>query len=576
MGERFYYFWLRFRWLIVLAGVVLPLVAGFLAGTLGGSSPQSTSVTSTTLAAKDAEVLAGGASALAACDGITETDELFACRINLQPRTPVVLREDASAFLVDGAWRSFDGSSDVIAADGVPDAALNELVSGFTADLDNDGSVEYVLVTGTEDGVLRVLSRVPGGGLRDTAPARGLDRVTRAALVLPLDANRDGWMDLLVSSALLPEEEQEESATLTRGIYLLVNGGWRSPGAFETVDAVRVGVEGSASTASLPVDDIVGGSSVDLDRDGFLDVVLLGRQGKAAVHWGAGSLAAWSSSRATDLLVPVGATSLTSGDLDVDGRDELLISYDVSLSSAYGTLCTTQLDGRPCTPYPGLSATGGVAVLRQGDGRSFAPDQERAVVDVARASDVTLTDIDGDGLVDLLVSREAMNAEGGVVVHRGTPGADGGIAAFVRGEVIGRGAVGRIRAVDLDANGALDLVMTGRGEERAQLWKNTYTPVRHVRLAVRGAASLSSVGSTPDAIGARVTISDLDNKVLTITLGQGQLTGDLLIPLPLRDGAWSGREAVPTIEVFFPATGRTRTLSNVATGALVDVVEPGE
>jgi len=588
VGERLYYFWLRFRWPIVMAAVLLTAGAGALAGTFRGATTAGP-VTSVPAAPQDeTQVVADGESALDTCVGLTTPQDLFECRVRLEAKSPIVVRADGGAFLAGGEWRDLvgDGEEIEVAGPGADalDAALADIASGFAADLDNDGSPEYVLSVG-ESGKRRlvILSAGPDGKLRDTTRIRGFGETCASVrgcirdvdLVLPVDADEDGWLDIIVSSAYAGETDWADVDS-GRDLSIVANRGWRSPGTFVEQALTRIGAKSAGVDPTTLVWRIVDGATVDMDRDGHSDLVLADRNGNGVVHWGSGSLEAWADSAPTRIQLPIGATGLAIGDVDGDGDDDLLVSYDVSLGNAGSSLCAPRSDGRPCTPYPGLSFSGGVAVIL-GDGRrSFTPDETLALADVAGASDVEFADFDGDGLPEIAVARENLDeAIGGVVVHR--PRLENGtVSAYTAGQVIGKGPVGRIRAADVDGDGRVDLAMTGRGETAARIWRNPGDPIRYLRLTLAGSAGLDVVGTTPAALAVVVTVSDLDGDNRTVSVTSDTPPGGILLTLPLTAGGWRGDEAVPRVEVLFPATGRKVVLTSVPTGETVTVTEPAQ
>lgn len=572
MGERILYFWLRFRWFIVAGALLVTVGAGALGGTFLQGGGQDTTTSTPTDTPEAVVVVADGESALASCDGIEKRDELFACRVALGARTPIVLDGAGTGFLVGGAWQGADGTSTPIELDGGGTGTLTGLAAGVTVDLDNDGFPEHVIASG-QNADLRVLSQQPGGGVRDTAPVRGLDAIPNVNLILPIDANRDGWIDLIVSSTRTPEGQNGAAGRALRGVDILVNRGWEAPGTFDLRKAIRIAP--TASSAGAPVflaDHIVDGYVGDIDGDAELDIALVDRRGGAAIHWGT-TTPNWGDVRPTEFRLPIGVTGLDAGDIDGDGDTDLVASYDVSLGSAFGNVCPVQLNGRPCTLAPGMSLSGGVAVLVQEAPRSITLSDTLSVKDVRNASDVVLADLDGDRSLEIVVSRETLDGEGGVTVYRAAAPAET-TAVFEVGESIGTGAVSSIRAVDLDGNGMPDIAMTGRGTAKAQLWLNSNAPKRFLHLDFRGAGGFESVGTSRSAVGVKITLTDIDNRTVSVTSDADHIGEGLLLSLPLTTGAWAGTEAVPRIEITFPLTGRTVTLTNVATGERRTVDEP--
>jgi hypothetical protein len=574
MGERIFYFWLRFRWLIVAGAFIVTIGAGALSGSFLQAGGESSTVNSDTVTPEEVIVVADGTSALASCDGIEKRDELFACRVALEGRAPIVLNVEGTGFLVDGAWQDAFGATTPLEVAGSAPDTLTRLAAGVSVDLDNDGFSEYVIASG-ERATLSVLSQKPGGGVRDTAKVRGLDAISNVNLILAFDANRDGWLDLVVSSIRAVDGQTGVSGQLRRGVDIFLNRGWESPGSFGQGEPVR-NIPGANRTAA-PVyasEHIADGYVGDIDGDGELDLTLIDRRGGALIHWGA-ETSDWGAELPTELRIPTGATGLDAGDIDGDGDVDLIVSYDVSLGSAFGNLCPVQLNGRPCSPPPGMSIYGGVAVFVQDTPRALILSETLSVLDLRNASDVIIADIDGDRAADIVVSRETLDGEGGVTVYSPV-NVNGTITEFEAGAEIGTGAVSSLRAVDLDGNGMPDIAMTGRGSAKAQLWINSNEARRFLHLDLRGAGGLETVGTARSAIGVRITITDIDNQTLSMTSDLDHAGEGVLIHLPLTTGAWAGTEAVPRVEITFPLTGRTLTLTNVTTGERLTVDEPAK
>ena len=571
MGERILYLWLRFRWFIIVGVTLLAVLAGALGGTLTREGAVSPSTTLPQEAAEEALVVADGENALAACDDIESPQDLFACRVSLEPRTPIVLNADGQSFLVNGSWQTADGTSDVISLPGATPGLLERMAAGVTVDLENDGFPEYVIASGADgEAALRVLSENPGGGLRDTAEIRGLGDVKNVNFILPVDVNYDGWLDLVVSSAqtAVADRQDLKPGSVWYKLYIFENRGWEAPGTFTLAGLLPTAKEGAGISAILLVD----GHVADVDRDGALDIVVVDRRGLAAIHWGSRT-AALPEGRPLEFEIPVGATGLDLGDVDGDGDIDLAVSYDVSLGGAANTFCSGQSNGRPCTIEPGMSLYGGVAIMAQGPVREFTLSTSLSIKDIRNASDVTLADLDGDRYLSVIVARETVDGSGGVTAYRPEIGGDG-VASFQEAERIGNEAVSKLRTVDLNRDGLPDIAMTGRGTTKTQLWLNTNAPGRYIHLDIRGGAGFAAVGTSRSALGVQVAVTDVDSKTVTTHVDSDQLEEGLLLALPLTKGAWAGTEAVPRVEIVFPSTGRTLTLTNVATGERRTVEEP--
>lgn len=587
MGERLYFFWLRFRWLIVITVLLVALGGGAIARIAGPSLESGTEKTTVTTVETGAVETVTAESLLAACAGLEDT-AVYECRTALPQAMPLVLSADRSSFIAGDAWRNDDG--DFTPITGLDAATTQRISSGFTADLDNDGYPEYVLVAG-EVGkrTLRVLTGPIVGSLTDTASVRGVTGTEDINMAVPFDVNRDGWLDIVISyrNPRTPQSGADSSG----GVGLYLNNGWAGPGTFSS-DLRRAFTGGRGNQTGgergQVLREAVDMQVTDVDADGNLDLIVVDRKSVLHISWGgSGELEtgkditdAYAGENTTLVRVPMGVTGIDTADADGDGKIDIVASYDISIGSVTRSFCVAETNNRPCIMYPEISVDGGLAVLLQGDGRDFTPAPALSVPDVTFASDVLAADLDGDGREELVIGREPLDDDGepSVLVYR---------AELEDGKVVGyratdtaipgdMGPIARISAFDMDGNGTLDLLFSGRGTERIQTWTNPADGVRHLRLQFEGSARPDTIGTSRTPVGVVVIVRDVDETERRIVLGNNDAHNELVVALPLQDGVWSGTENVPQVNVTFPATGRIVELKGVAVNKTLVISEPGK
>ena len=265
-------------------------------------------------------------------------------------------------------------------------------------DLDGDGDLDAVVGTSGGRGVEVFLNR--GDGTFDPAPS--MDMPPQAGLVI---ANLDGdnHADLAVAGV-------DGSVTVFHG---------RGDGTFESAFSVSPGIAGIAAIAI---------TSADLDGDGLDDLALLSQSdsSRALPH----VLVTVLLNRNGGFAAPAvyapggGARSITAGDLNGDGRPDLVTgnnpgSVSVFLNrgdGSFGDAVTYEapgyvscvalgdLDGDGDPDLATADEAGSMNVLRN-DGHGAFTFAGNTLL-YGRAECVTLADFDGDGHADVAVSRD--------------------------------------------------------------------------------------------------------------------------------------------------------------------------
>ncbi|TMQ50554.1 MAG: VCBS repeat-containing protein, partial [Candidatus Eisenbacteria bacterium] len=265
-------------------------------------------------------------------------------------------------------------------------------------DLDGDGDLDAVVGTSGGRGVEVFLNR--GDGTFNPAPS--MDMPPQAGLVI---ANLDGdnHADLAVAGV-------DGSVTVFHG---------RGDGTFESAFSVSPGIAGIAAIAI---------TSADLDGDGLDDLALLSQSdsSRALPH----VLVTVLLNRNGGFAAPAvyapggGARSITAGDLNGDGRPDLVTgnnpgSVSVFLNrgdGSFGEAVTYEapgyvscvaigdLDGDGNADLAAADEAGSMNVLRN-DGHGAFTFAGNTLL-YGRAECVTLADFDGDGHADVAVSRD--------------------------------------------------------------------------------------------------------------------------------------------------------------------------
>ena len=418
------------------------------------------------------------------------------------------LDADGDADLVVPGALSGQGALQVLLADGLggfsplPEVLIDFPLDGELADLDGDGALDMATCAVSS---IQVSFGDGAGGFTPAAPFSG---GWTAEDVEIADLDGDGALDLVTANRNILEHTvflAVAPGQFGGGILLPLPVSITAPGdldgdgtldlAAPTANGLEVlfGVgDGSFTAGGAPQapgistqDAIV----ADFDGDGVADVAACGGSGGPAVQLWLGTGGGAFTGGGT---FPVGTgggmstfpIAIDAGDLDGDGVLDLITAdqlsqppffFDSSLSTLIGdglggfgaAHVTTvplfaadveldQLNGDPFADAAVAVSQQGVASVYPGDGLGGfgTPDDYPAV----GAVDVLVTDVDADGVLDLLVGKEAsfsVSAEVDVLLGHGD-GTFTGSGSFTAGEELRRMEPG-----DLTGDGILDLAVSG-------------------------------------------------------------------------------------------------------------------
>ncbi len=240
--------------------------------------------------------------------------------------------------------------------------------SACAADFDEDGLPDLFLVRHRDGDIFMTRSSLYLGSSQDEvfSIGRAVELETRGAGACSFaDLNRDGWLDLVISSHYVPGPNHH----LNSLIY------WGSEGGFNAAPPTELPTIGAANNAIA-----------DLNSDGWLDVVFANHyDGESTavpsiLYWGSPGGFSTSSTRQLDAL---GANGVAAGDVNGDRHLDLIFTIP-----------------RDDTSVPPAS----VILLGGPDGPG---DQGRLLLPTAGALEAALGDFDRDGFPDLAVAQRS-------------------------------------------------------------------------------------------------------------------------------------------------------------------------
>jgi hypothetical protein len=577
VGERLELFWYRFKYPILVLLLLLPAGAGTFLGAQSAKTPP-------TIERERGEIVE-----LAANDGSFEA--CFASHEIYGPdRIECVEKAAAAAPLFkSGDGLLLPGPVWANGAERTPLAGVTGTIVAATAtDLDNDGFEELLL--SVEGRGLRIYSKNRNGQLEDTttvrmkaaspataapgtAPATTAnpeaetrtpgDEVPRDILSIDLDS--DGFMDVVTADA--------------NGARAYLNLGWAGPGILlRAQDGDHSAVLTTAVRDLLPrqgrIESISAIRGGDLDGDGAADLLLTSPRGLLLILWG--GEASFEPEPAL-LPVPAGTMDLEIGDVNRDGRNDLVLGVNIrSLPTGVSGACPYN---RPCDRGRGVTI-GGTVVLVGGPGRTFQEDPRLTIDGVEDLSAIELIDANMDGWQEIAIGVEpltedvAATRENGVLLYDpiAPSGTIEGYEPWIGAAVNVTGAVRAISAMDIDEDGDEDLLMSGRGREGLRYWQNDLPQKRWLRVSVVGRGGLDTPGTVRNGTGAVVEITYQGRtwrREIGMNSGRGEAQQYVAV-IGLGDGAAIAEK----VTVYFPASRTRAELVDVELDRTLEVAEP--
>ena len=311
---------------------------------------------------------------------------------------------------------------------------------------------------------------------------------------------------------------------------------------------------------------------VDLDGDGWQDLIVAGDYGTTQLFWNDGDGTFTEGTATAGVGFDGNAMGLAIGDVDGNGTQDLFITA----ISGQAETCF----GRPCS----IVDPGNRLFLNNGD-RTFTDATDAAGVrEGAWGWGAAAFDADNDGTLDLVMTNGIRFDADASLEAFAEPWAEtpkrlwlndgtGSFTEVAQAAGITTTLPGSGLAVfDLDGNGALDIIMV-HPTRAPSLWRHAGTP-DNAWLGVR----VIGTDSNRDGLGAVVEVTARDGdrpQVRHIGANShflGQSTRTAYVGLGPAGDANDG--TVAEVRVRFPATGRSVTLTDVPTGQVIDVVEP--
>jgi hypothetical protein len=279
---------------------------------------------------------------------------------------------------------------------------------------------------------------------------------TMGAGALFLDADGDGWLDILLINSM--KWPGRPGPPARHALYR--NNG---DGTFADVTAAS-GLGGEMYG--------LGGAAADYDNDGRVDIYITGLGGNRLFRGSGGGTFTDVTARA-GVAASGFSTSAAWLDYDRDGRLDLFVARYVDWSIEKDLFCT--LDGKAksyCTPesYKGQSP---ILFRNRGDGTFEDVTRAAGLYDpAAKALGIALLDYDGDGVLDLFVANDTQpnrlyrNRGNGTFTDVATTA---GVAFNEAG--VARAGMG-VDAADIDGSGRPSLVIGNFSNEMMALYVN--------------------------------------------------------------------------------------------------------
>ncbi|GAA4454352.1 FG-GAP-like repeat-containing protein [Rurimicrobium arvi] len=364
---------------------------------------------------------------------------------------------------------SVSGSFTASSLSSKSEIAMSTSLSGIAiADIDGDGKQDLIVINSITNKLSVFRNIATAGSLTAASFAPRIDFATDGSPggITVADFDGDGRPDVAVRN-------------------------WSSFSVFRnTASGGTISVASFASRVDYPAGSYpaAGLTSCDLDGDNKAEIIVPNYNANTISVFrntaSAGSITASSFASAVDFATGNGPSSAITGDIDGDGRPELIVANQVSQSISI------------------LRNTGAAGAVTAG---SFAAKADFALGSVPY--NVTIADADGDGKGDIVTSHFASNSLS-VLLNNANSGSIGASSLSVRSNYLRVNEAYGLYAGDLDGDGRGDLTVTSYTSGMLSVLRSNDIPF------INSIAPLSGkVGSTVTITGKGFNAIPSNNKV---------------------------------------------------------------
>jgi hypothetical protein len=328
------------------------------------------------------------------------------------------------------------------------------------ADIDGDGRLDVIVANRDDDTLSVLLNRTaPGASVPAFAAQSTFGAGAFPLAVTVADINGDGRADVAVA-------DHEASAV---SILLNTTATGAAVATFAAAQAITTDIHPTLIAAA------------DLNGDGRADLVAVNDEGSGTASVLINATAPGASASAFAPLQTFDAGAFPEGivcaDIDGDGRADLAVTNNMFF--------------------------GGVSVLKNATvpGATTASFAARAYIDAGAWPDsIAAADVNRDGRIDLVVSNQTLNA---VSVLRNAT-APGGVPRFGAPQPFDAGGAHAVTMADVNGDGLPDVVVADSGSDMISILLDT-APPSAATLSIAAPASFPA-GANPRAIAT----ADLD------------------------------------------------------------------